>query len=60
MNEMDFSNPVMVIGVFLTLILTGFMFIIKLMPAIIGLGVVGSLFSLATGGFVWFSIFSEK
>ncbi len=58
--EQDFSNPVLVISIFFGLILTGFVFIVKLVPLIVGGGVLGSLFALFGGGFAWFSIFAEN
>ena len=60
MNEVDWSNPLTAIVVFFSVMLAGFVFMVKLLPAIIGFGLFGSLFSLFAGGFVWFSIFTEK
>jgi len=59
-DNVDWSNPATVIALFFGLILTGLVFMVKLLPAVLGFGVLGTLGTLFTGGFVWFSIFTEK
>jgi len=60
MDEVDFSNPVVIITIFFGLMLTGFMFLIKLMPVLLFGGLFGSLFGVLAGGFAWFGIFVGK
>jgi len=60
MADIDFSDPLQVIVAFFGIMLTSLVFIMRFLPLILTGGLIGSLFGIFGGGFIWFKIFSEK
>lgn len=58
-EDLDFSNPLHVLVAFVFLFLTGFMFVIRLLPVAIAGGVMGTIVAVLFGGFVWIKNFGE-